>query len=231
MSKTTTTPFDKTLKDSVFFGNQGVFVNAVVTNQVAWGILADKVTELVAARAVYEPLYTKILDLNTRTRADIAAHRLGRETYEKKCRLFWNQWIEDNADIPAEEKLLTGGRLKDAEPSLHPDIAESPFGKARTLGGSDVEFKFRSDRDKTLPSLHKDANMVEVRYVALEVGDIPPGEHDDYPKKELSSRPKFILTLGGKNIGKRCFFIARWVNTRKPKQEGPWSDPQSVVIS
>ena len=54
---------------------------------------------------------------------------------------------------------------------------------------------------------------------------------DNFPKKELSSRAKFILPVGEQNAGKRLHLVARWVNTSKPKQEGPWTDALSVTIS
>jgi hypothetical protein len=230
MAKTTTSPFGRNLNDPEFFGAQGVCVNAVVTNALTWGIPAPAVAALVAQRAVYEPLYLKLLDTNTRTRADIAAHRLGRKTYENKCRLFWNKWIEDNDEIPAEEKLKTGGRLKDIEPSPSPVITDTPYMALRTAGRGRIEIRAQTTEDATKPSMPSFANLIECRFVVLEQGDIAPDNPENFTKKEVSSRSKFILHVGEQNAGKKFWGVFRWVNTARPKQEGPWTDPISITI-
>ena len=82
-----------------------------------------------------------------------------------------------------------------------------------------------------MPSMHPAANLIEFRFTILEPGDIPPTDENDYPKKEVSSRAKFTLALGLKNTGKKFWGIFRWVNVRKPRTAGHWTEPISVVIA
>ena len=227
--KTTTSPFPKSVTHDNLFNIQGNFVNVVVTYAAAWDIPAPAVAELVAERAIYEPLYHKAQNKNTRTRADVAAHKLAAERYLKILRRFWNKWIEDG-DMPTEEKLFLGGALLDAEPSPGPVITDTPYMALRTAGRGKIEVRAQTTEDATRPSMPSFANLVECRYTILEQGDIPPDNPDNFPKKEVSSRAKFILPVGEQNAGKRLHLVFRWINTAKPKQEGPWTDAISITI-
>ena len=229
MGKTTTSPFTTGLTADNLFNVQGNFVNVTVSYKTAWGIPDAAVDELVAERAVYEPLYHKAQNKNTRTRADVAAHKLAAERYLKKLRRFWNKWIEDG-DMPTEEKLLLGGERLDTEQSPGPVITEGPHLRVRTLTGGDIEVKAYSTTDQTKASIPKFAKRIDYAYAIYETEDIPPADPEDYPKRGDSSRAKFIIRAGAKNAGKRLYLISRWVNPSKPKQEGPWTKPISIVI-
>jgi len=229
--KTTTSPLGRgKITHDNLFNIQGNFVNVTVSYAVAWGIPPADVAALVAERAIYEPLYQKVQIKNTRTKADVAAHKLGAERYLEILRRFWNKWIEDG-DMPTEEKLFLGGELLDTEPSPGPVITDTPYLAVRTAGRGKVEVRAQTTEDATRASMPAFAKLVECRYVILEQGDIPPDHPDNFPKKELSSRAKFILPVGEQNAGKRLHLVARWVNTAKPKQEGPWTDALSVTIA
>jgi len=229
--KTTTSPLGRGhMTHDNLFNIQGNFVNVTVSYAVGWGIPAPAVAELVAERAVYEPLYHKSQNKNTRTRADVAAHKLGAERYLKILRRFWNKWIEDG-DMPTEEKLLLGGELLDTEKTPGPVITDTPYLALRTAGRGKVELRAQTTEDATRASMPAFADRIECRYVILEQGDIPPDNPDNFPKKELSSRAKFILPVGEQNAGKRLHLVARWVHTAKPKQEGPWTDAISITIT
>jgi len=226
-----TSPFGRgRLDDDNLFNLQAAYVNAVVVNAVAWGIPAPSVTELVALRAVYEPLYWKVQDKNTRTRIDVAVHRDKRIIYEKKLRDFHNEWIANTSGIPAEQKLILGGRPRDIEPSPSPPITDVPIIGLKGLGGGDIEVRCRVSRDQTRPSMHPDANVIDYRFRMVESGDVPPDDPADCPKGNSQSRAKFVLRAGAKNAGKRFYGFFRWLNKRRPRQEGPWSNPISVVI-
>jgi hypothetical protein len=216
------------VKNNVFYPWQGNFVNLVVLNKVAWGIPDGAVTALVNRRAEYEPLYLKAQNKTTRNRTDVLNHQEMRETYEKEIRAFVKKYCDT---LPNSAKSDLGLTIPDTEPSPHPVITDVPYVKLKAIGGAEIEIRCRTEKDRTMPSLLKAASHIEYRYTMLEVGDIPPSDADDYPKKDVSSRAKFIVTLGTKNTGKRLFGVFRWVNMRKPKQEGPWTEAISVVIA
>ena len=216
------------LRDDDFFNWEGNFVNLVVVNQVAWGIPAPAVAALVARRAEFEPLYTTAQNKTTRNRTDIRLHREMRDTYEGELRVFVKKWCDTLATSAKSDLGLT---IPDTEPSPSAPITDRPVTVLRNLGGGDISFGYKATRDQTRYSMHPDATNVEYRYAIVEPGDIPPDDFNNYPKQRSSSRAKFVVKLGSKNIGKRLYVVSRWVNKHRPIQEGPWATPSNEVIA
>ena len=218
-------------KDDEFFNFQGNLNNTVVANAVAWGIPPADVTAFTASRTAYEPVYHKSQDKGHRTQQDVSKHRQLRKVYQKEIEVFVNAWLRYNAAVTDDE--MDGMKIprRDFEPSPHPEIDDIPIVGLRAQGGGDLEFRVRVTEDKTMASMHPAANLIEFRFAILEPGDIPPTDENDYPKKEVSSRAKFVLALGLKNTGKKFFGIFRWVNVRKPRTAGHWTEPLSVIIA
>ncbi|MBI5777978.1 MAG: hypothetical protein HZA49_00790 [Planctomycetes bacterium] len=227
-----TSPFGRIhLSDAKFYGLQGTYVTLADANKVLWGLPLAAVAALVARRAEYEPLYLKIQQLNVRTRADVAAHRDKRRVYEKELREFHNEWIANNSAIPAEQKMILGGRERDLEPSPGGPIDDVPSVKVAGVGGGTIKVWCKVTEDKTLPSMHPDANVVEYRYILLETGDVAPSDPEDCPKGDSSSRARFTIKAGAKNAGKRFYGFFRWVNNHRPRQEGDWTNAISVIVA
>ncbi len=227
----TTSPIGRNLSDDNFYNLQGTYVNAVVTNEVAWGIPAPSVAALVARRAEYEPLYQTSQERNTRTKVDVATHRDMRKVYEKELREFHNEWIANNSAIPAGQKLILGGRVRDIEPSPSAPITDVPIVGLKSMGGGDIEVRARARTDQTRSSMHPDANVLDYRYVMVESGDVAPSDPEDCPKAASQSKAKFVLRAGAKYAGKRFYGFFRWLNSHRPKQEGSWSNPISVIVA
>jgi hypothetical protein len=219
------------VKDDDFFNFQGNLVNIVVTNAAGWGIPAPAVAALVARRAEFEPLYTTAQNKTTRRRADVVAFRQSRKLYEKEIRNFVKAWLINNPLVTDEQRSEMALTIRDTEPSPHPVITDIPIVALRVIGGGDIEARVKALKDQTRPSMHPAANLIDYRYVMLEIGDLPPANPEDYTKRDVSSRAKFIIRVGAQNEGKRFYAVARWVNTTKPKQEGPWSEAITVVIA
>jgi len=218
-------------KDDDFFNFQGNLVNAVVANAVAWGIPAPSVTALTTRRGEYEPLYLKSQDKGNRTQGDVARHRQKRRIYQAEIEVFVNAYMRYNPAIPDDQMVQLKMPRRDMSPSPHPDITDVPFVKLAATSGGDIEVRVRVTEDTKMASMHPAANLIELRFVILEPGDIPPSDENDYTKKEVSSRAKFTLALGLKNTGKKFFGIFRWVNVRKPRTAGHWTEPISVIIA
>ena len=236
MSVKTTSPFGGPsgrgrLSDDNFFNAQGNFVNAVVTNAVAWGIPAPAVAALVARRAEYEPLYNKSQDKNTRTKTDVVAHRRSRKAYENELRTFHNEWIGPSTSIPVEEKLILGGREKDIEPTPRGKIDVIPYINLKAIGGGDVQVRCRTEKDQTRASIHTLADGIECRYVLVPVGEIPPEGQKDAKKTQVSKKARFTISLGDEQAGERFYGFFRWVNQSNPANSGPWSPALTVAIA
>ena len=219
------------LKDDDFFNWQGNFVNLVVTNAPAWGIPAPAVAALVARRASFEPLYTTAQNKTTRNRADVLAFRQSRKLYEKEIRTFARSYLMFNPLVTDEQRMDMGLTIRDTEPSPGKPITTVPIIGLKGLGGGDIEVRCRVTTDRTMCSMHPDANAVDYRYVTVESGDVPPSDPEDCPKADSQPKSKFVLRAGAKNSGKRFYGFFRWLNNRRPRQEGPWSNPQTVVIA
>jgi hypothetical protein len=214
-----------------FFNKQRVYLDRVVANKVAWGISNAAITPLLTLQAEYEPLYWKVQDKKARTGGDVVAHRDCHKRYAAAWRAFHKEWVAGNRSIPKSELAILVGKERDTEPSPHPAITDIPIVALRVIGGGDIDVRCKALKDQTRPSMHPAANLIDYRYVLLEIGDIPPADPEDYQKRDVSSRAKFIIRVGAKNEGKRFYAVARWVNTTKPKQEGPWTEAVSVVIA
>ena len=219
------------LKDDDFFNFQGNLVNKVVANKTAWGIPDAAVTALTDRRTEYEPLYMKAQNKTTRSMGDVLAHRQSRKLYEKEIRTFAKAYLMFNPLVTDEQRSEMALTIRDTEPSPHPAITDIPIVALRIIGGGDIEARCQMTTDQNRPSMHPAANLADYRYVLLEIGGRPPADPEDYQKRDVSSRAKFIIHVGAKNEGKRFYAVFRWVNTTKPKQEGPWSEAITVVIA
>ncbi|MBI4833916.1 MAG: hypothetical protein HY811_03740 [Planctomycetes bacterium] len=228
--KDTTSPLGKgKVTHDNLFNIQGNFVNVVVANAVAWGIPPADVAALVAERAIYEPLYHKCQNMNSRTRADVAAHKLAAEQYLKKLRLFWNKWIEDG-DMPAQEKLLLGGDLLDTEPTPSCKIELTPYVNLKPAASGVIEVRSQTEKDATRVSMLAIADGIECRYTIVPKGEMPPGEPADCKNTLNSKKASVIIYCGPGNTGETFWGFFRWVNLTNPENSGSWSKGLQIVI-
>jgi hypothetical protein len=229
----TTSPFGTggRLSNDNLYNAQGVYVNGVVVNAVAWGISAPAVAALVARRAEYEPLYHKLQDKNTRTKNDVVAHRRCRKIYEKELRDFHNEWIDGNSSISAEQKLILGGREKDIEPTPRGKIDLVPYIFLKAIGGGVIEVRSQTEKDATRVSMLKTADGIECRWLLVPKGEMPPEGYDDAKKTVVSRKARFTIDCGDKNAGDSFYGFFRWVNTSIPANSGLWTKALRAVIA
>jgi len=217
-------------RDADFYNKQHKYVAQVSTNKLVYKIADTAITALTDAQAIYEPLFEAIEDKKDRTSADVAAHRTGRKVYEKVLRAFNKEYVLNNSNIPDADKVILIGKERDTEPTPHPVIEDVPIVGNKVLGGGQIEFKVRAYTDQTRPSMLRAANMIDYCYILLDVGEMPPAKVADCNKSGNESRAKFVLKVGDENQGKKLYIYFRWVNNRKPRQEGPWSNFQSIIV-
>lgn len=219
------------LSNDNFFNAQGLYVNGVVTNAVAWGISAPAVAALVARRAEFEPLYHKSQDKNTRTKNDVVAHRRCRKVYEKELRDFHNEWIDGNSSISVQDKMILGGRERDIEPTPRGKIETIPVMELLPLGGGDIKARAKVSRDQTRHSKHPLADGIDVKYTWVPKGEMPPEKPEDCSKSQFSKKATFIIHCGPGNANETFWGFFRWVNVTNPENSGSWSNSIKVVIA
>jgi len=218
-------------RDDDFFNLQGNLINKVVANKTTWGIPDAPVNLLVNRRTEYEPLYHKSQNKNSRTTIDVLKHRDMRKNYEKEIRVFVKSYLMFNPLVTDGKRVAMGLTVRDTEPSPSKPITDVPIVGLKGLGGGDIEVRARVRRDQTRPSMHPDANVIDYRFRMVESGDVPPDDPEDCPKGNSQTRAKFVLKCGAKNATKRFYGFFRWLNNKRPRQEGPWTNAYTVVIA
>jgi len=219
------------LKDDDFFNFQGNLVNKVVPNKTVWAIPDAAVTVLTNRRAEYEPLYHVAQNKTRRNMADVLAHRQSRKLYEKEIRIFVKSYLMFNPLVTDGKRVAMGLTVRDAEPSPSKPITDVPSIGLRGLSGGDIEVVVRASKDQNRASMHPDANVIEYRYSMVKSGDAPPKDPEECPRGDVQTKAKFVLRCGAKNAGKRFYGFFRWLNNKRPRQEGPWTSAQTVVIA
>ena len=217
-------------KNAAIYAKLRSYLGLVVTNKVAWGIADVAIAPLLALQAEFEPLYLVISDKRRRTASDVTAFNDCKKRLLAEWRAFHKEEVRGNRKISPQDLAALVGKEFDLEPSPGQVITDTPYMALRTVGRAQIEVRAQTTEDATRTSMPAFANLIECRFVVLEQGDIAPDNPDNFPKKEVSSRSKFILHVGEQNAGKKFWGVFRWVNTARPKQEGPWTDPISITI-
>ena len=217
-------------KNAAIYAKLRSYLGLVVTNKVAWGIADVAIAPLLALQAEFEPLYLVISDKRRRTASDVTAFNDCKKRLLAEWRAFHKEEVRGNRKISPQDLAALVGKEFDLEPSPGQVITDTPYMALRTVGRAQIEVRAQTTQDATRTSMPAFANLIECRFVVLEQGDIAPDNPENFTKKEVSSRSKFILHVGEQNAGKKFWGVFRWVNTARPKQEGPWTDPISITI-
>lgn len=218
-------------KDDDFFNFQGILVDKVSVKKAVWGIPDSAVDALVARRAEYEPRYHKSQAKGDRTSADVDRHRQCRKLYEKEIRTFINSYIRFNGKMTDTDRLTVGMPERDTEPSPRPAISDIPMVFLEPLGGGTIRITCKRETDQDRPSIHRDADGIECRYIFVPKGEKPPASSKDVQNVQVSKKARFYIDCGDKNSGHSFYGFFRWVNLTNPANSGPWSNARSVVIA
>jgi len=210
-------------RDDDLFNFQGNLVNIVVTNAVAWGIPAPAVAALVARRAEYEPLYHKAQDKGNRTSADVRAHIRVRDLYKKEIRAFAKEYLMFNSSVLDEDRRRMLLTVRDTEPTPRGKITTIPYVLVKSVGGGTIEVRVRVEKDQTKASMHPLADAVEVKYLLVPAGEMPPEDPDTCPKQQTSKKARFTIPCGVKNAGQSFYGFFRWVNLTTPANSSDWT--------
>jgi len=212
--------------DTGYFNWQGNYMVRVNANLVPWGINPLVIAPLNTERTAYEAAYALIINPNTVTKGQTTDHRTKRTAYEKHIRAFNKEHVLYNSAISTNDKLALRITVPDTEPSPRRQIDTAPTVTVKSIGGGIMNFECRVEADSTRPSIHPDADDVELRY---SVGT-DPATWDDCPKVKMSRRAKFNLQLAAESISKRIYFFLRWHVVSDEGKSGPFTEKRSKLI-
>jgi hypothetical protein len=142
------------------------------------------------------------------------------------------------------------GKLNIAEPvTTHKKKAEqivaTCFVDVSMLGGCSLRFECRASADSKRASKAEHSDAVEIWYSSLPV--IVTNQGDNQPPVKIKpkqligpseaamhaifTRAIFIMNFPDQDSGNNLQFFVRWINTKHPEVNGPWSQLNSIIIS
>lgn len=136
-------------------------------------------------------------------------------------------------DIP-ESALTNDDRAtllipkRDTTPSDRPAITDRPNLKLIVKGGASFIVENRVDKDQTRPSMHPDADFIELAYI---IQPTPPANVNETNKVEVLSKAREVLTLDPATAGQKFHCYSRWVNKTDRAKSSPYTRIHSAVIS
>lgn len=206
--------------DNEFFDFEDTLVAGVAAKIVPWNIDPLKFTPVQTEKGVYDPLYNKIRNKATRNSTDITNHRIERKVYEKLIRTFAKENLFYNSLMTDADRQSIGIPPRDTIASPRPAIDTEPSVKIKFMSGARAVFECRVEADQTRPSMHPDADEIEVVY---QIGGTQPVDPESCPKTNLSKKARFTILAGIANAGKKFFCYVRWRNSSEPQKSSPWS--------
>ena len=117
---------------------------------------------------------------------------------------------------------------RDTTPTDRPAITSRPELTLTVQGGARFLIENRVKSDASRPSMHPDADFIEIRY---SVGDTPPASEDECAVTIIRSKAREILKLKTVDAKKTFYCYTRWANKTDEAKSGPWTRLHSAVIS
>ena len=136
-------------------------------------------------------------------------------------------------DIP-ESALTENDRTtllipkRDTTPSERPAMTDRPNLKLIVQGGASFIVENRVDKDQTRPSMHPDADFIELAYI---IQPTPPANVSETNKVEVLSKAREVLTLDPATAGEKIHCYSRWVNKTDDAKSSPYTRIHTAVIS
>lgn len=213
-----------------FDGWQGNFTGRIAATPVAYGVTPAQVTQLQALQADWQAKYPAHIAAQTAARAAAEAKDISMSEFEAGIRSLTRQ-IQARPETTGAQREELGITVPDTEPTPRPAISTVPIIGFKTLRGGEIEVSCRVEEDQTRPNMHPAADVIECRYILVPTGEVPPEKPGSCPGTQSSKKAQFRISAGVENAGKRFYGFFRWSNLTRPDNNGPWSDPLTVVIA
>jgi hypothetical protein len=193
-------------------------------NKVRLGIDVTKIGGLVTGLGTWNGVYPDSINKNLTTKTL-------RDQRDNLIPEFENGLREIYKDIP-QSKLTDADRntlnLKkpDTTKTPRPKITDVPFAKIAGKDGALMEVTCRTSHDSSRPSIHEDADGVELVYIISDKAPASPGE---CTKTIFRSRAKFLIQLDIAEAGKHMYGYVRWKNNSDDNKSGPYSAVNGMI--
>jgi hypothetical protein len=208
--------------------------------------LADFVKKFISNDALHPGYW----DLHSNKDTKNKATRANMLNCMKEFRAFFRPLLNrmsGSAVITSPDRL----KLNIAEPDT-PHAVKKTAIKATTsvdvkmLGSGKMRFECRASSDSQRASKAEGADAVEVWYSSLPFGlvaatvlgetasKVKPRQMvgpEEATNHEIYTKAIFIMTFSSEHLGNNLQFFVRWINTKHPELNGPWSILNSTVIS
>lgn len=194
------------------------------------GIAPGFVARVTAAYADWQVKYVAHQTAQAAARTAAQNKDESRETGKNASRDLAGMF-QKHPDMTNGQRATLKLTVLDTELTPRPAITTVPVVGFKILRGGILETSVRVEQDQTRPSMHVAADAVEVRYILVPVGEMPPEKPSACPETLASKKAQFKIQAGIENAGKRFYGFFRWVNQSNPANSGPWSDPQPVIIA
>jgi hypothetical protein len=225
--------------------------DGITLRGITLGLLSPDLAELKNRRFLWandDPTHPGLYDLfqNENTRTSTISKKTS--SFIKEFKVFFQPLLNIMA---ASRKITADDRaaLNIADPVTSHSvptepIAEKCFIKITMIGGGKVKFRCQTTTDSSRaskPALADAAELairIDLPYVAADSssGDLAGKVRsllvnaDDKTTKSIHTKATFTMDLGEGNTGNVLQIYARWINTKHPNLNGPWTGPIAVII-
>ena len=148
------------------------------------------------------------------------------KTISAKLREVYNDIPESALTESDRTTLLIPERKTKRSP--RPKISTRPSLKLLVRGGARFTVENRVESDSSRPSMHPDANYIELRYCIQET---PPTSIKECNITKILSKARETLKLDPDDARKTIYCYTRWANKTDETKSSRWTRMHSAVIS
>jgi hypothetical protein len=207
---------------NTYFGTALSYLN---THAVRLQVAAGNLTDLGAIKVDWDVKFPLTQSSNTSTTTLVEEKNELRDDAEELLRKIYGD-IPQSLLTLSDRNTLNLKERKQGSP--RPAITTEPILILQAMPGAFVKFTCRVEGDSSRPSLHPDADGVELKASIL--SEPPVNPETDLRNIVFSSKASFKSDTDINQIGKRLYAMARWKNNSDDAKSGPWCPVQSVML-